>query len=78
MKLTYGAQTWTATKTLKNKLQTTQRAMERSIIGVKRKDRIIRNVDIRKITGCRDVIELIQKQKIKFAGHVARKMKAMR
>ena len=35
--LTYETQTWTVIKKLKNKLQTTQRAMERRMIGVKRK-----------------------------------------
>ncbi len=38
--LTYGAQTWALTKTNLDRLKTTQLAMERSILEVKRKDMI--------------------------------------
>lgn len=38
--LTYGSQTWPITKNMMNKIATCQRAMERSMLGVKRRDRI--------------------------------------
>lgn len=38
--LSYGAQTWALTKSNIKRLQTTQRAMERSMIGVKERDKI--------------------------------------
>ncbi|XP_063383590.1 uncharacterized protein LOC134669904 [Cydia fagiglandana] len=47
--LTYGAQTWSLTEALKSKLKVCQRAMERSILGVRRTDRI-RNTELRSRT----------------------------
>ncbi|KAI5743429.1 hypothetical protein M8J77_018082 [Diaphorina citri] len=38
--LTYGSETWTLTEYIKGKLRTAQRAMERSMLGVKKQDRI--------------------------------------
>lgn len=47
--LTYGAQTWSLTEAQKSKLKVCQRAMERSILGVRRTDRI-RNTELRSKT----------------------------
>ena len=69
--LTYGSQTWSATKAQARSLQVTQRSMERSLLGIKRKDRI-KNIKIRKMTGARDVLETIGLLKIRYAGHLAR------
>ena len=54
--LTYGCQTWALTKTHLNKLEVCQRAMERSMIGAKRMDKI-RNENIRKLTKVEDIIK---------------------
>ncbi|KAI8423950.1 hypothetical protein MSG28_002620 [Choristoneura fumiferana] len=47
--MTYGSETWALTMGLMRKLQVTQRAMERSMLGVSLRDRI-RNDDIRSRT----------------------------
>ena len=47
--MTYGCQTWSLTKALVKKLETSQRAMERNMLNVKLKDRI-RNTTIRQRT----------------------------
>ena len=44
--MTYGCQTWSLTKALIKKLETSQRAMERKMLNVKLKDKI-RNIIIR-------------------------------
>lgn len=69
--LTYGAQTWSLTEHQKSKLKICQRAMERSILGVKLKDRV-RNTVLRSKTGISDVGVAIAKLKWNWAGHVCR------
>ena len=69
--LTYGAQSWSLTEQQKSKLKICQRAMERSIIGVKRTDRV-RNTALRSITQVIDVGVKTAKLKWEWAGHVAR------
>ena len=69
--LTYGAQTWALTKVQLEKIRSTQRTMERSILGIKRKDKI-RNTTIREKTGMVDVACKIKKLKFKYAGHITR------
>ncbi|CAG9133292.1 unnamed protein product [Plutella xylostella] len=69
--LTYGAQTWSLTESQKSKLKVCQRAMERSILGVKRTDRI-RNTDLRSKTQIADVGAKTAKLKWDWAGHVCR------
>ena len=51
--MTYGCQTWSLTKTLVKKPETSQRAMERKMLHVKLKDRI-RNTIIRQRTRATD------------------------
>ncbi len=65
------AQTWTLTQSRAKKLQTTQRRMERSILGLKR-DHKIKNQVIRGKTLTRDVIYTTTRLKFKYAGHLAR------
>ena len=72
--LTYGAQTWALTETQLNKLRTTQRAMERSILNVKRVERI-RNVEIRNRTKVEDAGFLVKKAKMSYAGRMMRTKK---
>lgn len=69
--LTYGCQTWTFDTKTKQKIQTTQRAMERSCLGLKLRDRV-RNTNIRKKTNVTDALRFSQSLKWKWAGHVAR------
>lgn len=69
--LLYGCQTWAFTQDIINKLQSSQRAMERSMLGFKLKDRK-RNKDIRKLTKVIDAVEVACRMKWRWAGHVAR------
>ena len=50
-------------------LRSTQRAMERSILKIKKKDRV-RNALVRKNTNVKDVGFAIKKAKFKYAGHI--------
>ena len=59
--LTYGAQA----KALS--LQSTQRSMERNILGMKRKDRI-KNSVVKEETGATDILEIIGKMENKIRG----------
>ncbi|CAG9123810.1 unnamed protein product [Plutella xylostella] len=69
--LTYGAQTWSLTEHQKSKLKVCQRAMERTILGVRRIDRI-RNTTLRSSTRIADVGAQTAKLKWAWAGHVCR------
>ncbi|GFN74509.1 endonuclease-reverse transcriptase [Plakobranchus ocellatus] len=69
--MTYGCQTWTLNKQLYHKLQTSQRAMERKMLNIKLKDKIP-TMEIRKKTQVTDVVQYIQRQKWRWAGHIAR------
>ena len=69
--ITYGCQTWSTTKQINKKLATTQRAMERRMLGIKLQDRIP-NQAIRDITKVKDIIQYVSTMKWKWAGHVSR------
>ena len=69
--LTYGAQTWSLTNLQKSALKVCQRAMERSILGVKLMDKI-RNTDLRSRTKIADVGTKASTLKWDWAGHVCR------
>lgn len=69
--LSYGAQTWIFLKKTIHKIRTCQRAMERSILGIKLKDKC-KSEDIRKKTQLIDAAQHAQKLKWRWAGHVAR------
>ncbi|KAG7311162.1 hypothetical protein JYU34_002159 [Plutella xylostella] len=69
--MTYGAQTWAATVKQKQKLAVNQRAMERSMLGIKRADRIT-NEKIRKTTKIDDIITTTRLMKWQWAGHIMR------
>ena len=56
--MTYGCQTWSLTKALVKKLETSQRAMERKMLNVKLKDRI-RNTNIRQRTRVTDKVQYV-------------------
>ena len=69
--MTRGCQTWSLTKALVKKLETSQRAMERRMLNVKLKDRI-RNTIIRQRTIVTDIVQYVTNTKWKWAGHIAR------
>ena len=62
--MTYGCQTWSLNKQMTNKLRTAQRAMERKMLDLKLKDKIL-CAEIRKRTKIIDIIEYTLKQKWK-------------
>ncbi|CAK1585807.1 unnamed protein product [Parnassius mnemosyne] len=69
--LTYACQTWTLTKKQLNRIETTQRAIERSYLGIKLKDRI-KNSEIRLRTQAKNIKKILLKSKWKWAGHLQR------
>lgn len=69
--LTYGCQTWKFTRKLKNKIITCQRSMERSILKIKKIQKI-RHTLIRQKTKVIDALSHSQKLKWQWAGHIAR------
>ena len=69
--VTYGCQTWSLTREILNKLEVSQRAMERKMLNIKLKDKI-RNTVIRQRTQIKDVTEKITKTKWSWAGDIAR------
>lgn len=52
--LTYGCQTWALTEQLANKLKVCQNSIERSVVGVKRRDKI-RLTEIKNVTKFKNV-----------------------
>lgn len=69
--LTYGCQSWALTKTQMRKLETCQNAMERSMLGKKKSERI-RTTTIKKLTRLKDVAVTVKKLKWKWTGHILR------
>src|ERR1700748_1305792 len=69
--LNYGAKTLTLTKASENKLRVTQRAMERSMLGISLRDKMT-NQWIRQQTKVVDVMERIASLKWNWAGHILR------
>ncbi|CAF4805726.1 unnamed protein product [Pieris macdunnoughi] len=69
--LAYGSETWALTKNVTNKLSVCQHAMERSMTGIKRKDKV-RSSNIRGKTKVQDITLKIRRQKWKWAGHMIR------
>lgn len=69
--LTYGCQCWSLRKSDECKLAICQRKMERSMLGIKQKDKINNHI-IRKITKLTDIIKRIRILKWSWAGHICR------
>lgn len=69
--ITYGCETWALTKQLRNKLEYCQRSMERSMTGIRKKDRV-RNEQIRAKTKVTDILTRIDQQKWRWTGHMMR------
>ena len=68
----YGCETWTLREEDKKRLQTTERAMERRILGYTLRHKK-RNEYIRQQTKFQDAVEEATKRKLRWAGHVARR-----
>ena len=69
--MAYGAETWSLTKHIKNKLAVAQRTMEIAMLGITITDKI-RNENIRARTKVEDIVWKAIKAKGHWAGHVAR------
>ena len=69
--LTYSAETWALTTAEEKEIAITQRAIERRIHGISKRDRI-RNEELRERSKIKDAVEDIRLKKLKWAGHVAR------
>ena len=69
--MTYGCQTWAVTKRMQDRLGTTQRSMERAMIGITKRDHKT-NKWVRQQTGVQDILERIKQLKWQWAGHLAR------
>ena len=68
---THGCQAWSLTKALVKKLETSQRVMERKMLNVKLKDKILYTI-IRQRTRVTDIVQYVTNTKWKWAGHIAR------
>lgn len=73
--MTYGMETMTLTIKSANKLRTTQRAIERLMLGISLRDHN-RNEQIRRKTKVEDVMKAIATMKWRWVGHVARQEKS--
>ena len=69
--LTYGCQSWTLTQEMTSKLATCQHSMERSMLNVKKFDRLKNDV-IRNKTKAIDITVNIRRLKWRWAGHMLR------
>lgn len=69
--MTYGAENWATTKENIESIRVAQRAMERAMLNITRKDKV-RNERIRNITKVTDIGVKIAQLKWSYAGHVAR------
>ncbi|CAH2269222.1 jg1742 [Pararge aegeria aegeria] len=69
--LTYACQTWKFTRKVKNKIISSQRSIERSIMKI-RKIQKIRHTHIRQKTQAIDALNYSQKLKRRWTGHIAR------
>ena len=68
--LLYGCETWSLTQPERKKLAVTQRAIERRMLNIRRRD--IHNEKLRTITKVRDANDLAQRAKHRWAGHICR------
>lgn len=69
--LTYGCQTWALTEKLTRKINVCQNGIERSVIGIRRKDRI-RLENIKSITKFKDAGKICKSLKWQWTGHMLR------
>ncbi len=69
--MTYGSEIWTLDKEMERKLQTTQRSMERMMLGHTRRDHKT-NKWIREQTKVKDVLTTAKRNKWRWAGQLGR------
>lgn len=69
--LTYGAETWVINRKIINKMRTTTRAQERSMMNITKKDKK-RTEWIEKQTYIRDIMKIVSERKWKWTGHTSR------
>ena len=69
--MTYGAETWTLTKQQERKLAVAQRRMERAILNVTWREKIM-NEAIRAKTKVKDITDKVRELRGQWAGHLAR------
>lgn len=69
--LLYGSQTWAPTVSQHRRLQSTHQSMKRSILGLKKADKV-RNTQINKMLNLHNISIEARRLKWKWAGHVAR------
>lgn len=69
--LAYDLEVMSLTRKSLNRLQNTQRAMERAILGITLRDRV-RNKDICKITQVPDILRRVAQLNWRWAGHIVR------
>jgi hypothetical protein len=69
--LMYASETWNLTKAQESRLDVIEMRWLRSILGIKMMD-FIPNCDIRLICGITEVSRLIERQRLKYLGHVIR------
>lgn len=69
--ITYGCETWALTKLHRDKLVRCQRSMERTMLGLKLKDKV-RSTDIRHKTKLTDILVRIDQLKWRWTGHMLR------
>ena len=70
--LIYGSQTWVMSKKDENKMKITQNAMERSMLNIRKKDRIPTKIIKNKLKNNINAVHAIKRLKWDWAGHVAR------
>ena len=69
--LTYACQTWKYTNKIKNKIVTCQRGLERSMLNIRRRQKV-RHTKIKNILKSTDALIHARTLKWRWAGHVAR------
>ena len=69
--LTYGSEAWSLTSRTRSKIQAAEMRALRAIRGVTRRDRM-RNDDIRRELGVESILEVVDKSKLRWYGHVQR------
>uniref|UniRef100_A0A914DB83 Reverse transcriptase domain-containing protein n=1 Tax=Acrobeloides nanus TaxID=290746 RepID=A0A914DB83_9BILA len=70
--LNYGSETWILRNSDAKKLQTTQRAMERKVLGVRLIDKV-KSDEIRKQTMFKDAAQDARERKLEWAEHIVRR-----
>ena len=68
--LKYGSQTWSLSKNDESKIKVTQNSMERSMMGIRLKDRLSMNTVRKKIKNRVNFLHEIKRQKWNCAGHI--------